>query len=210
MNCNDVQEWFGDYFDLPPMDDRRKDVDEHIRGCLSCEEEFRIWSESAELIRSSQDMPQPIEQHGGITGSVMGRIYAGEKWRIPVNHRIYAIPYKTRRNYTAIISLCLAMFIFSLLFLLSSGGQTAGDQPVPKENTIYGFHQAASISDSGSDQPMDVRSMTKVATASTQMNLMEPLMLDPIHSYPDYLLVLSILGLIATMLILNWFSRINT
>lgn len=57
MKCEDIQQLFGIYFDLPDDDLRRKCVDEHIQRCRVCSEEFEIWLESTNLIRSMQVFP---------------------------------------------------------------------------------------------------------------------------------------------------------
>jgi hypothetical protein len=129
-----------------------------------------------------------------------------ESWRIPIPNRMYAISHSLRRNLTAVIAVSLTLFVFSFLFSilyarssedsLASSGSSMFDLQAPKafvpnDNSSLNGHSLGS------------------AVASLNTGFMEPLRFNvgPIHSYPHYLLVVSILGLIVTMLIMNWFSR---
>ncbi|MDB5055901.1 MAG: hypothetical protein JWM44_3951 [Bacilli bacterium] len=193
MKCDDIQELFGIYFDLPDDDLRRKSVDEHILQCRVCAEDFEIWLESTNLIRSVQAVPQMTKKATPIASKVMDRIYEDESWRVPVADRIYAIPYKLRRNLTAMIALCLAVFMFSFLFnLVYVDHHNTG---IADEPTQLGFTQIASAS-----------GLSTTAVASTSDFISEPLKSTLIHT-PDYWLAISLLGLISALLTMNWLSR---
>jgi hypothetical protein len=205
MKCDDIQELFGIYFDLPDDDLRRKCVDEHILRCRVCAEEFEIWLESTNLIRSMQEIPHMPSKSSPITDKVMNRIYEDESWRIPVTDRIYQIPYKLRRNLTAIIALCLAVFVVSFLFNLvypSHSTLTA------EEASPSGFNQVASAAgvSSGGQVESDMNGISQTAVASTSALIVEPIKLSYIHT-PNYWLALSLLGLIGALLTMNWLSR---
>jgi hypothetical protein len=208
MKCDDIQELFGIYFDLPDDDIRRKCVDEHILRCRVCAEEFEIWLESTNLIRSMHEIPPMQRKSTPITDKVMNRIYEDESWRIPVTDRIYQIPYKLRRNLTAIIALCLAVFVVSFLFNLvyPSHSNLSAEEVSPS-----GFNQVASaagvISVGGLESTTNGISQT--AVASTTALIVEPIKLSYIHT-PNYWLALSLLGLISALLTMNWFSRTRT
>jgi hypothetical protein len=207
MKCSDIQELFGDYWDLPNDDLRRVAVDRHIKTCSSCKEEFQIWEESTTLIRSAVESKFESDYRHAVSDRVMTRIYHDESWRIPIPNRMYAISHSLRRNLTAVIAFSLALFVFSFLFSilydrspeasLASSGSSIYDLQAPK--SFVPNDNSASLNGHTLDS----------AVASLNAGFMEPLRFNvgPIHSYPHYLLVVSILGLIATMLILNWFSR---
>jgi hypothetical protein len=198
MKCDDIQQLFGIYFDLPDDDLRRKCVDEHILRCRECAEEFEIWLESTSLIRSMHDIPQIPRKSTPIADQVMNRIYEDESWRIPVTDRIYQIPYKLRRNLTAIIALCLAVFVVSFLFnLISPSHSTMNTQ----EASPSGFNQIASAAGVSV-----VSEISNTAVASTNGIIVDPIKLSYIHT-PDYWLALSLLGLISALLTMNWLSR---
>ena len=205
MKCDDIQELFGIYFDLPDDDLRRKCIDEHILRCRVCAEEFEIWLESTNLIRSMQETPQISNKPTLISSNVMNRIYEDETWRIPVTDRIYQIPYKLRRNLTAIIALCLAVFVVSFLFnLVYPSHSTLSTQ----EASPSGFNNVASAAGvkTTSDVTVDSEAFSETAVASTSALIVEPIKLSYIHT-PNYWLALSLLGLISALLTMNWLSR---
>ncbi|NEW06061.1 zf-HC2 domain-containing protein [Paenibacillus sp. SYP-B3998] len=206
MKCSDIQELFGVYWDLPNDDLRRLAVDKHIASCPKCAEEFQIWEESMLLIRSvdlSRDLPdyEPM-----VSDKVMNRIYENESWRIPIPERMYAISYKFRRNLTAVIAFCLALFMFSFLFAIVYEGSPQSSI-ASADNTLFDLEAPQVLKSSGVES-MNGHKMVD-AVASLNPSFMEPLRfhVGPINSYPHYLLVISILGLVSTMLIMNWLSR---
>jgi hypothetical protein len=208
MKCSDIQELFGDYWDMPNDDLRRVAVNSHIKNCSSCKEEFKIWEESTVLIRSAVESKSDSDYRHAVSDRVMTRIYHDESWRIPIPNRIYAISHSLRRNLTAVIAFSLALFVVSFLFSIlydrpseasiASSGSSTFDLQAPKV-FVPNDNNSASLNGHSLDS----------AVASLNTGFMEPLRFSvgPIHSYPHYLLVVSILGLIATMLIMNWFSR---
>jgi len=204
MKCSDIQDLLGIYWDLPDNDLRRAAVDKHIKSCAECAEEFQIWEESTMLIRTASLEEALSSAAPNVSDQVMSRIYKDESWRIPVPERMYAISYTLRRNLTAVIAFCLALFMFSFLFSIVYDGA-----PEPAmasaDSSIFDLQDPQALSSSGSMNGHELGS----AVASLSPGIMEPLrfQVGPIHSYPHYLLVVSILGLIATMLIMNWLSR---
>jgi hypothetical protein len=191
------------YWDLPDTDIRRLEADRHILECDACREEFDIWRESTELIRTSI-LESKREEAGHETKTVMSqrvmdRIYQEDPWRTPVTERIYSFSFALRRKLTAAISFCIALFIFSFLYsLLSSKPVNDGST----ESITFGLQPVAeAVSDKGST----IQAIQMTASIRPQ----EPFMLKSglIYSTPDYLLVLSLLGLISTLLIMNWLGR---
>lgn len=203
MKCSEIQELFGQYWDIPNDDLRRQAVDKHIEHCEACAEEFQFWKETGDLIREATTDSVP-EEPFPISRQVMDRIYEDESWRIPVAERMYAISYKMRRNLTAVISFCLALFMFSFLFSLVYGQQGTSQHA---DDPVFGLQAPQAITASAKASSMDGHVMT--AMASIGQPMIEPLKfhVGPIDSYSHYLLVLSILGMTCTMLIMNWLSR---
>jgi hypothetical protein len=134
----------------------------------------------------------------------MDRIYEDESWRIPVAERMYAISYKMRRNLTAAIAFCLALFMFSFLFSVVNGQQDASNQA---DAPVFGLQAPQAITASAKAGSMDGHVMT--AMASIGQPMIEPLKFHTglFDSYSHYLLVLSIIGMTCTLLIMNWLSR---
>jgi predicted anti-sigma-YlaC factor YlaD len=206
MKCEEIQELLGTYFDLPEDDVRRAAVDQHILECEACREEFRMWEESADLIRLAQEEPGPyLYMSPPVADQVMSRIYQSEGWRTPVSNRIYSIPYKLRRNMTAIIAFCLALFMISFVHTLMNGEKVAESEA----SNNYGINQAAKATINPANS-LNVHSMSRTTLASAGPAIIDPVKIGPIRTVPDYLLSLSILGLISTLLIMNWLSRTKT
>lgn len=206
MKCSDIQELFGIYWDLPNDDLRRAAVDEHLETCSACAEEFQIWEESMILIRTAATDEEFIEFEPVISNKVMNRIYEDETWRIPVSERMYAISYNLRRNLTAMIAFCLALFVFSFLFAIVYDGSPQSSM-ASADNSFYDLEAPQALKSSGTES-MNGHQLGD-AVASLNPSFMEPLRfhVGPIHSYPHYLLVVSLLGLVATIIIMNWLSR---
>jgi hypothetical protein len=206
MKCSDIQELFGVYWDLPNDDLRRAAVDKHIATCPDCAEEFQIWEESTFLIRSASITKELPDYEPLVSDKVMNRIYENESWRIPVQERMYAISYTFRRNLTAVIAFCLALFMFSFLFAIVYDGAPQSTIAAA-DNSLFDLEAPQALKSSQTES-MNGHQMFD-AVASLNPSFMEPIRfhVGPINSYPHYLLVVSILGLISTMLIMNWLSR---
>lgn len=206
MKCTDIQEMLAEYWDLPMEDERRNAIDAHLESCETCMEEFTIWQESALLIKATVSTLERPPQYEPMASQVMKRIYAGENWRMPVADRIYSISYTMRRNVYIAISFCMSLFLVGLLlaiFQTSPGTDSYSAQ----SNAIYGLKPVALATggSSGTDPAKSKQMAVSVATASIK----EPTMIrmGPIRTYPDYFVVLSLLGLTSTLLIMNWLSR---
>ncbi|GIP32407.1 anti-sigma factor [Paenibacillus sp. J2TS4] len=204
MKCADIQEWLEMYTELPEEDERRLRVEEHVKHCTDCEQELKIWIDSAEWIAEAEMSNQVREaavERSEYSSQVMTRIYEQESWRLPVSDRIYSISYKVRRKLTAFISFCLALFMFSFLYSLVN--RESPDSQA--DSGVFGFHQAVSAAGNSAEPSMHLQSLS--SNVSYGKMVIEPLKLGPIQSYPDYFLVVSFLGLIAALLIMNWLSR---
>jgi hypothetical protein len=206
MKCTEVQELLPVYWDLTETDERRLEADLHIQGCAMCREEFEMWRESTELIRSTiievKRSEADFELPSTLSNQVMQRIYKEEPWRTPVTERLYHFSYSLRRNLTAAISFCLALFMFSFLY------SVVYNEPVNEaatESIAFGLQPVAAVA---SDKGSSIQAVQLTASIRPQ----EPFMLKDglIQSTPDYLLVLSLLGLISTLLVMNWLGRTKT
>lgn len=202
MKCTEVKEVFAAYWDLSEEDALQEMVNAHINHCLSCAEEFKIWEESSSLIHdSSMPVITSTNINNKISSQVMARIYSDESWRTPIPDRIYSITYKLRRNLTGIIAFCLALFTLSLVYsiLYQAPNVTTFDVNVPV---------AVAMADTSQELDYSNKMLQGVPVAS----ISDPftLKIGPIKTYPDYLVVVSLLGIMIALLIMNWFSRIKT
>lgn len=206
MKCEDIQELFGVYWDLPDGDLKKQCVNEHIKHCKECAEEFQIWQESSDLIKFTAEQPLHAES-SPIADSVMKRIYQDESWRMPVADRMYAISFRMRRNFTAIIAFCLALFMFS--FLYSIVHEQKPEKPATAADTsVFGrIGDPVVAAASSKPESLNVRSMPSAVASLKGFNEPFTYQVGPIHTYRDYMLALSLIGMTCTLLIMNWLSR---
>jgi predicted anti-sigma-YlaC factor YlaD len=210
MKCTDIQDALAGYWDLSDEDERRKKIDTHLASCESCMEEFSIWQESAQLIRDTVGTLERPPQYEPVTKQVMNRIYAGENWRMPVADRMYSISYVLRRNASIAIAFCMTLFVVGLLLSIFQTSP-ASDTYSAESNAIYGLKPVASATSGAVSGPASSvsKSMSLSSGAVATASIKEPSMIrmGPIRTYPDYFVVLSLLGLTSTLLIMNWLSR---
>jgi anti-sigma factor RsiW len=205
MKCEDIQEWFGIYWDLPEDDPKRRQVDEHLAKCDACAEEFEMWQESTLLIRTMADKEALVVPERGVSSSVMERIYRDEAWRVPVTNKFYRFSTTLRRNMTAAIAVCIMAFLFT--FWLSVNHTPPYDSALP-ESSVFGRIGDPVVAASGSQaESLNVHAMPTAVASLKGFNKPFTYKVGPIHSVSDYLLFLSLLGLTSTLLIMNWLSR---
>jgi hypothetical protein len=207
MKCHEAQQAFGTYWDLVDDDSRKAAVNQHLLSCPNCSEEFHIWEESMHLIRSATKQKEDSSVPDSISGKVMQRIYQEDTWRVPIQNRVYRFSDKLRSRLVLSIAICLSLFLYSLIFAivgndameLETASSDIFDIQVPQE------HLATNISN---EKSMDGHEMgTAVASLST--SFIEPLrfQIGSMQSSPQYMLVLSFLGLVYCFLIMSWFLR---
>lgn len=203
MKCNEVQEWLGEYCDLPVQDLRRQRIDEHIRHCSACAEELRIWEESADLIKTGI-FASGTDGGSRIASDVMSRIYSDESWRIPVADRTYNLSSKMFRNITAVMAFCLTLFIFSFIYSISQDGQ-------PQETAQSGIELRGMFPSDTIQDAHSISSKSSIFEGVPVASITSPnvLRIQP-PSYPHYWMALSILGMIFGLLTMNWLSRIKS
>jgi hypothetical protein len=196
-----MEELLPAYWDMPDHDIRRKRMDEHRKICPSCSEQFHLWRESAELIKSSSlsAMPGPAAPYRPTSERVMNRIYRDESWRVPIPNRIYRISYRTRRVSTLTLSFFLAMMSISLYLALS-------ESKAEEEIAFAPIVPVASAQPSGL-----TLTSGSVLEGVPIASISDPLLIafGPVENDPNYWLVLSLLGTVSTLLIMNWLSRIR-
>ncbi|SEN25933.1 anti-sigma factor [Paenibacillus sp. OV219] len=197
MKCLEAGQLFGVYWDLPEDDIERKSVDEHLLTCAACREEFQIWEESEQLIRVFSEDSDEIGAIDHVNFGVMDRIYNEQSWYMPVPNRSYQFTRSFRRNVTLIIACFMAMFVCGLFYLLT-GTNDASSAQVAK---LTGLLETANAATDSTVISADFYADVPVASIS------DPIVLNIVPTVPQYYVALSLLGIIVTLLILNWFSR---
>jgi hypothetical protein len=197
MKCEEASEWFGVYRDLPVMSPERLALEKHVAGCEDCAEEFRIWEESADLIR---DLPLEDEETGRtwvadtLNQQVMNRIYTEHSWFMPTVRKTYAFTNGFRRNVAVLLAGLIGVFGIAFLY-------TAWNRLSSGDGSSAGIMETAIAFDGQSGSRM-----VEVPVAS----LSDPIVLHVTPVMPEYWIALSMLGMIMMMLILNWFSRVRS
>lgn len=197
MKCLEVQQSLGTYWDLSESDAERLGIDQHLETCELCREEFRIWEESELLIRSFSMNGDEFTPVDDMNRDVMDRIYSEQAWYMPVASRSYQFTRTFRRNITATIACCLAMFVCGLFYILTSSNDGSSSQVVK----LTGLLETANATGDNALISADFYADVPVASIS------DPLVLNVMPTIPQYWVALSLLGMIMTLLILNWFTR---
>jgi hypothetical protein len=199
MNCDEAGEWFGIYQDLPEDSAERLAVDLHVNDCSQCAEEFRIWEESALLIQeiplNDEEQEEPISSEW-VNQNVMNRIYAEQSWYMPTVRRTYSFSFAFRKRVASILAALLAIFVCGFLY------------------TVFG--RASGANGSGVVDTMNVLASSRQFGDSVHLDnfpvasLSDPVMYNITPAMPEYWVALSMLGMIMTLLILNWLSRVRS
>lgn len=200
MNCEETGEWFGIYRDLPEDSAERLAVDAHVKECKACTEEFRMWEESAQLIHDMPDQIYEQEEYIStdlVTQNVMNRIYTEQSWYMPAVRRTYSFSFGFRKKVAGLLAALFAIFICG--FLYTSIGRISGDN-----GDGTGVMETAKAFSASHQFGDNVHLDVPVASLS------DPIMLNVTPAMPEYWVALSMLGMIMTLLILNWFSRVRS
>lgn len=198
MNCNDAQDKFGEYWDLSEQDEDRKAIDRHLLECEACAEQFQLWEESEEMIRFLSEEDDLIGPTEHVNRNVMERIYAEQSWLMPVPHKSYQFSKSFRRNLALIVAACMAMFA-TAFFVFVFDNQDGATQAEIAE--LSGIMDTANASGEGMIVNAGFYAEVPVASIS------DPFVLKVVPAFPQYYVALSLLGIIMTLLILNWLSR---
>ncbi len=194
MKCEEAAEWFGIYGDLPENSADKLAVDLHVQSCKDCEEEFRIWEESTLLIHElplDDDQDYVPISSMQINQKVMDRIYSEQSWYMPATRRTYAFSFLFRKRVAGVLAMLLALFVCGFLYAAFGNGTMNGRDSA---NAFAVSHQY------GDDIRLDI----PVASLS------DPMILNVSPAVPEYWIAFSIVGMIMTLLILNWFSRVRS
>lgn len=204
MTCDEMQKAINEYWDLPDNDLKRKQINDHIKHCAACAEDYSLWEQSISLIQQSSTCDETAEK-SSISDQVMSRIYAEEGWREPIPHRIYSISYQMRRKLTMTIAFFLSLFMLGFVYSIMY-------EPEP-ETMYYTFEGgvmpiASAIGNTGAKDSITGATLQGVPMAS----LSDPFLLSvsSIQSHPDYIVVLSLIGIVCTLLIMNWLTRVRS
>jgi hypothetical protein len=200
MKCEEAAEWFGSYRDLPEHSAESLRVDLHISECKLCMEEFLMWEQSAQLIHdlpsSDYEQDEPISTDW-VNQNVMNRIYSEQSWYLPAVRRTYSFSFTFRKKIAGLLAALFTIFICGFLYTSNDRWNGGGSEGSGVMETASAFSVRQQF---GNSVHLDV----PVASLS------DPIMLNVSPAMPEYWIALSMLGMIMTLLILNWFSRVRS
>lgn len=197
MKCDDVQDKFEIFGALSEEDAEREAIEAHMLDCEHCSEQYRLWEESEELIRKLSEEDEVVSaQMEHVNRNVMDRIYAEQSWLMPVAQKSYHFSPAFRRNLAIVLSACLAVFVCSFIFFINGNEKGTSEEKMAQ---LTGLMDTANAS--GSDFVVSAEFEVPVASVS------DPFVLQVVPSFPQYWVALSLLGIVMTLLILNWLSR---
>ncbi|AWB44995.1 hypothetical protein DCC85_12700 [Paenibacillus sp. CAA11] len=184
MNCKEAQDKLGWVWDLPKYHPDRQQLEWHLLGCEPCRVEYEIWQESQNIL---MDMPIQItdEQAERVNRNVMDRIYAESPWLAPGGDAVTANR-RIRKRLAVWIAASLAVFLCSILVYFTSGPASLhGDQPAP--TGLIQTAVAGEKSVSGTGVSFDLNSVSN--------GIIEPFVVGMGPAYPQYWMIVSMLGM---------------
>ncbi|MFD0958832.1 zf-HC2 domain-containing protein [Paenibacillus chungangensis] len=199
MKCTEVQQKFGEYWDLMEGDEERTAIDFHLTQCSACNEQYEIWEASQQLIKDSSINAEIFGSLELMNRNVMDRIYASTSL-MSVPTKSYKFTQAFKRNISIVIAACMAMFASALFVFVLDGKDV--DQSV-KLSELSGLIETANAATTGSVVKASLYAEIPVASIS------DPVVLEVVPGFPHYYIALSLIGLILCLLVLNWLARVR-
>lgn len=198
MRCEDWQNKFSMYWNLPEDDPERIEMEAHMLDCEQCAGQFRLWEESEELIRQLAEEAALAVPSEHVNRTVMDRIYSEQSWLMPVPSKSYQFSKSFRRNLAIVIAACMAMFACAFfVFVFDNRNAT----PQEEMQQLSGLIDTVNASSDSVFMTAGFYAEVPVASIS------DPFVLTIVPAFPQYYVALSLLGLVMALLILNWLSR---
>ena len=197
MTCEEAQEKFAWYWDLATNDPDRQAVDRHISGCVCCKEEFRLWEESRQLVRTlaSEHQVRAVELEA-MNRQVMERIYKEQPLAPPQRRPSRMRPGKLRRR-AAVLACCMILIVAAFAQWWPSS------EPTPPQ---AGIIQMPGVLDGSGATTVSAALYDHVPMAS----ISDPILLQMTPSVSPYLIAMSVAALLLTLLAMNWLLRTRT
>ncbi|GED66689.1 hypothetical protein BRE01_03910 [Brevibacillus reuszeri] len=213
MKCEEVQEILPEYADklLPEMTQRR--VDHHMATCYACRADYEMWTDSGEWMETHKEEYHSVTPSRSIVDAVMARILSEEKWAIPIGRKIFSVTARMRRIGASVAVLLLMLFTFTLYVNTSTTDQ-ANSLVINGEVMAMNTPKAQVISSSiQSDDGTYVVEATPLSKEDTLVNATASIMaLEGKPSTtelpkPNYSIMLSVFGILITVLTMSWLTR---
>lgn len=199
MKCDDILKYVDQYWTMDDNNLTKIEIEAHLCDCEHCANLFDLgmfsshqsstWSDNSDFSMTADGVR--------VTNNVMDRIYEENDWAMPVYKRKYQFTQSFKRNIAIIISASLTMLFIAMFTFLSQDGHVSSNKIEASQSGVIDVGVAKS-----STQSIDILS-EHVAVAS----LTDPIVMKAVPTYSHYYIALSIIAIIGTLLILNWFSR---
>lgn len=214
MRCEEVQGILPEYAEnlLPEVTQRR--VDNHMASCFACRADYEMWTDSGEWMKMDKEEYHSVTPSRSIVDAVMARILSEEKWAIPIGRKIFSVTARMRRMSASVAVILLMLFTFTL-YLNTSSTEEANSLVINGEVMAMNTPKAQVISSS-----MQSDDGTYVVEAQTPASQEEPLAnatasIVPLDgkpsssdlTKPNYSIVLSVFGILITVITMSWLTR---
>jgi predicted anti-sigma-YlaC factor YlaD len=213
MKCEEVQELMPDYADGLLSEVTRRRIDNHLTSCRACDADYALWKDSGDWMKSDREQYHAVAPSKSIVDAVMARILSEEKWAIPIGRKVFTVTARMRRvgACAAIILLMLCSFT---LYVNTSSTEQANSLMIDgevvamgkKAQVITSSMQTADGTYVVEPQPLvsDEKPLVKGTASIVPFNGdHEPT--DP--TKPNYGIVLSVFGILVTVLSMSWLTR---
>jgi Putative zinc-finger len=214
MKCEEVQELLPEYAENELSEVTRRRVDNHMATCYACRSDYELWSDSGEWMKADMEEYHAVTPSRSIVDAVMARILSEEKWAIPIGRKIFTVTARMRRMGASAAAILLMLFTFTL-YLSTSSTENANSLMIDGELMAMDTTKAQVISSSLQDDQgiYVVENATysedetlEYATASIIPLDGKPFIQD--FAKPNYVIVLSIFGILLTVLTMSWLTRV--
>jgi len=213
MRCEDVQDKLPDYADGQLPDVTRRRVDHHLAACSSCRSDYELWKDSSEWMETDKERYHSIAPTKSIVDAVMASILSEEKWAIPFGRKVFSVTARMRR-----IGACAAVVLLMLctftLYVNTSNAEQANSLLIGGEVLAMGKQaQVVTSSMQTEDGTYIVESDQLVsegqplANATASIVPMDGKQGASEYESPNYAVVLSVFGILVTVLTMSWFTR---
>jgi|GEM_PF-652334 len=219
MRCEEVQDILDEYMEdrIPELSRRR--VDHHLAACGACRSEYEMIKESGEWIQSDKEQYASVKMTKSFVDAVMSRILSEEKWAIPIGKKVFTLTARMRRYGVSAAIILLFLCSFTLYsnteendsFATAMVSTTIKKEVTSAEETISSESRAAAV-----EKQVSVAALDEVVSEPAGQELLQSAssvipgdtLPAPEKSAPNYSLILSIFGILITVITMSWMTRV--
>lgn len=209
MKCRDVIDIIPFYMDQTLCKETARKVKFHIDTCDDCHTEYIVWKESSLFFMNEQQhlhsSPIQRKQDSSIMHQVMNRITTEEKWALPVSNKAVKLSSVTHRWISTLCVLLLLVFGVVMFGAVSDDPVVTYKEKQADEwsvtSIVMSIDQVQAIP-SENKQHSDIRHRIVA-------NIGDSIFFEAKSHFatPNFYLVMAFLGILVTVVSMNWFSR---